>query len=57
MTQCFVFRTSFQLRVGVQGIHVVNDDGVSLDLSTHAQDLEDFILSQVRCFTVCQGIH
>ncbi|KAL9954998.1 hypothetical protein ACROYT_G042591 [Oculina patagonica] len=40
-------RSSFQLRVGVRGIHVVNADGESLDLSTHAQDLEDFILSQV----------
>ena len=26
---------------------MVNDDGLSLDLSIHAQDLEDFILSQV----------
>jgi len=33
--------------VGVRDIHVVNGDGESLDLSTHAQDFEDFILSQV----------
>ena len=28
-------------------MHVINADGESLDLSTHAQDFEDFILSQV----------
>lgn len=33
--------------MGVREIHVVNADGESLDLSTHAQDFEDFILSQV----------
>ncbi|KAJ7365370.1 Mediator of RNA polymerase II transcription subunit 17 [Desmophyllum pertusum] len=40
-------RSSFQLHVGVRGIHVVNADGDTVDISTHAQDLEDFILSQV----------
>ena len=33
--------------MGVRDIRVVNADGESLDLSTHAQDFEDFILSQV----------
>ena len=33
--------------MGVRGMHVINADGESLDLSTHAQDFEDFILSQV----------
>ena len=33
--------------MGVRDIHVVNADGQSLDLSTHAQDFEDFLLSQV----------
>lgn len=40
-------RSSFQLRVGVRGIRVVSADGVNVDLPTHPQDLEDFILSQV----------
>lgn len=40
-------RSSFQLHMGVRGMHVINADGESLDLSTHAQDFEDFILSQV----------
>lgn len=40
-------RSSLQLHLGTQGIRIVNDDGVTLDLSIHAQDLEDFILSQV----------
>ncbi|XP_068683703.1 mediator of RNA polymerase II transcription subunit 17-like [Montipora foliosa] len=42
-----IARSSFQLRLGVRCIHVVNDDGLSLDLSIHVQDLEDFIMSQV----------
>jgi len=46
-------RSSLQLRLGVQGIHVVNDDGLTLDLSTHAQDIEDFVLSQVQYFFLC----
>ena len=33
--------------MGVRDIRVVNADGESLNLSTHAQDFEDFILSQV----------
>lgn len=40
-------RSSFQLRVGVRGIRVVSADGENVDLPTHPQDLEDFILSQV----------
>ena len=33
--------------MGVRDIRVVNAAGESLNLSTHAQDFEDFILSQV----------
>ncbi|KAK2568694.1 Mediator of RNA polymerase II transcription subunit 17 [Acropora cervicornis] len=42
-----VARSSFQLRIGIRRIHVVNNYGLCLDLSIHSQDLEDFILSQV----------
>ena len=37
--------------MGVRDIRVVNADGESLNLSTHAQDFEDFILSQVCLVT------
>ncbi|CAH3112044.1 unnamed protein product, partial [Porites lobata] len=40
-------RSSFQLCVGTRGIRAVTNDGLCSDLSTHAKDLEDFILSQV----------
>ena len=45
--QFTVFRSSFQLCVGTRGIRAVTNDGLCSDLSTHAKDLEDFILSQV----------
>ena len=45
--QFTVFRSSLQLCVGTRGIRAVTNDGLCSDLSTHAKDLEDFILSQV----------
>ena len=39
---------SLHLKLSDTGLHIVTSDGTRVELSTHMQDLEDFLRTQVR---------